>query len=38
MRGGHLELITHDRFDDAMEIMEKHFLQGQPLCTSFGVK
>ena len=36
--GGHLELITENRYGDAMEIMENHFLQGQTLCGAFGVK
>ena len=35
---GHLELITENRYSDAMEIMEYHFLQVQPLCGAFGVK
>ena len=36
--GGHLELITENRYGDAMYIMENHFLEGQPLCGAFGVK
>ena len=38
MTGGHLELITENRYGDAMYIMENHFLEGQPLCGAFGVK
>ena len=37
MIGGHLEIITEDRYSDAFSIMEKHFPQEEPLSAAFGV-
>lgn len=35
--GGHLELITQDRYDDVKDIMVNHFMPDETICKAFGV-
>ena len=35
--GGHLEMITEDRYSEVIEIMAKHFVPHEPLSIAFGV-
>ena len=36
--GGHLELISEDRYDDVTDMMADHFVKDEKLCAAFGVQ